>query len=498
MTQAELVATYERGVRAYRAGNMERARVIAEELGAHHDFAPGLNFCGSVHYADERYDLALTSYKLALRTAPRDASLHNNCGNALKALGRYEGALLAYDQALRLRPDFIDARFNKANTFKAMGDFSRALEHYDAVLAGDPGHSAAQHNRANTLVELARFDEALAAFDRTLGIDPGHADARHCRGLLRLRLGNFAEGWADYEHRRRAGEFGPASAGAAEWRGEPLAGKWLLCHAEQGLGDTIQFARFASALARDARKVALLPQPELCPLLERLAGVDILNGVPEHGQFDYEVALISIPRLIGLSESDLPVRERYLEARPELVAKWRGVIGDGGLRVGIAWQGNPDERVDRGRSLPLRSLAGLAENPGVTLVSLQKHAGAEQLRDRPAGMRVTDLGDDLDGGGAFLDTAAIMANLDLVVSVDSAVAHLAGALGVRSWVLLKKVPDGRWLTERTDSPWYPDMRLFRQSATGDWESVLREVGLALSALAASDAKAASPTKSRAG
>jgi hypothetical protein len=405
---------------------------------------------------------------------------------------------LAYDQALRLRPDFVDAKFNKANTFKAMGDFSRALEHYDTVLAGDPGHTAAQHNRATTLVELARFDEALAAFDRTLEIDPGHADARHCRGLLRLRLGNFTDGWADYEYRRRDQEFGPASAGAAEWRGEPLAGKRLLCHAEQGLGDTVQFARFASALARDAGKVALLPQPELCPLLERLDGVDVLSGVPEHGQFDYEVALMSIPSLIGLSESDLPVKERYLEARPELVAKWRGRIANRGFRVGIAWQGNPDERIDRGRSLPLGSLAGLAEIPGVALVSLQKHAGAEQLRERPAGMRVIDFGDDLDGGGAFIDTAAIMANLELVISVDSAVAHLAGALGARSWVLLKKVPDSRWLTERADSPWYPDMRLFRQSATGDWKGVLREVGLALSELAASHAKAATPTKNRPG
>ncbi len=293
-----------------------------------------------------------------------------------------------------------------------------------------------------------------------------------------LLLGRFEAAWPGWEDRFRAGAVPDRGLTRPRWRGEPLQGRTLLIHAEQGLGDTIQFCRYP--FPTDG-PVVFEVQPRIARLLGGLPGaariVPVGDPLP---QFDLECPLMSLPAIRGTTEATIPSDVPYLSAEADAVARWRARLGEHGFRVGIAWQGNPSRREDTGRSIRLEHFLPLAAVPGVRLLSLQKDTGADQLAP---GMPVETLGDDFDQGrDGFIDTAAVMMNLDLVITSDTAIPHLAGALGRPVWVALRAVPDWRFMLERPDSPWYPTMRLFRQTTRDDWASVFAAIKDALAAL----------------
>jgi len=291
-------------------------------------------------------------------------------------------------------------------------------------------------------------------------------------------IGRYKEGWTDYEWRWEAGYF----PNVPLWQGEDLKGRHLLVFSEQGLGDVIQFVRYLPLLAERKCKISFLAPAKLVrllrPSIQPMEIVSALNGVQG---IDFQVALMSLPHRFNTELASIPSKVPYLRAEAELEARWRARIGANGLKIGIAWQGNPGGAVDKGRSIPLEKFAPLSRIPGVRLISLQKHAGLDQLLGLPKDIEIETLGDALDNGpDAFIDTAAVMNNLDLIITSDTSVAHLAGALGRPTWVALNHVPDWRWLLDREDSPWYPTLRLFRQPQLDDWDSVFaaieRELG----------------------
>jgi hypothetical protein len=399
-----------------------------------------------------RHDEALALFERALAQAPRVAVLHLYRGVARHGLRDFAGAVASYDQA-------------------------RALGAEGAVL---------RFNRANALGELRRFDEALSDYDRALALQPDYADARRNRGILKLLLGDYQGGLADYEARRPAQAAQRARSGsdAPEWRGEALAGKSLLVTDSTGLGDEIHMVRYLPLLAARGAKVSFLGKPVLYRLFSTLGGdAQLLRELPARTAFDYQCKLLSLPFLCGTTAENIPASVPYLQAEPELVRRWGERIGARGFRVGIAWKGNPSRSIDAGRSLPLAGFQALAAVPGVRLISLQKRFGLEELEHLPEGMVVETLQDFDEGPDAFVDSAAVMANLDLVVSSCTSLPHLAGALARPVWLAAKFVPEWRWGSSGEHNPWYPTMRVFRQHAQDDWGPVFAAMAGELASLA---------------
>jgi tetratricopeptide (TPR) repeat protein len=423
----------------------------------------------------KRLEEALQSFDQALRLKHDFADAHHNKARALREMGRLDDAVRSVDNALALKPDFAEAHFAKGTALQRLERFEEALLSYDRAIELQPDHAEALNNRGNTLKELKRFDEALKSYDAGVAMGSRVAEGYWNKSLCKLLLGNFDEGWPLYEWRKSKSEpFGFYNCPLPPWTGkESLAGKTLLVRAEQGLGDTIEFSRYAP-LAQEAGAQVILAVPDvLTRLLKTLhpdIGIERLTAEPV--TFDYHIALMSMPLAFGTTTSTCPAMMPYLHAEPEKVAKWKERIGCEGFKIGICWQGNRQSEIDLGRSFLVRHFGAVARLPNVRLISLQKNDGVEQLEDLPSGMKVETLGDDFDSGpDAFIDTAAVMECLDLVITSDTAIAHLGGALARPTWVALKYVPDWRWLLDRADSPWYPTMKLFRQPAPGDWPSV---------------------------
>jgi tetratricopeptide (TPR) repeat protein len=438
------------------------------------DFLQALNNRAQALIALNRCEEAVACLDKALKLRPDYAPAHINRAQALLALRRPAEALANLDRALALQPGSLEALDNLCAALEELGRLDEALAVADRALALKRDHAPAHNNRGVVLRELGRFGEAAAAFDRALAAAPGFAEARFNRATLALLRGDYASGWADYESRwARPGAPARLVAGLPEWRGEPLEGRSLLVYAEQGFGDVIQFSRYL----RRVDGATLRVPPALCALMRRLCPETPIVASAA-GRWDLACALASLPRLCGGIPAPTPPAPD-----PKREAFWRERLGGHGLRIGIAWQGAKGGKVDVGRSAPLAEFAPLARIPGVRLISLQK---GEPLGDLPEVEAF-----DLDAGpDAFLDTAALMASLDLVVSTDTAIAHLAGALGRPVWAALKQVPDWRWGIERADSPWYPTMRLFRQRARGDWPQVFADMAGALRELAAAPCEGA--------
>jgi Tetratricopeptide repeat len=355
-----------------------------------------------------------------------------------------------------------------------MKRFDEALASYDKALALKPDYAEVFNNRGNTLLELKRVDEALASYDKALALKPDYAEAHWNEALLRLLTGDFSRGWAQYEWRWERKEF-PSKrpdVNALPWRGEELRGRSILVFSEQGLGDVIQFVRYLPLLLEREANVTFLTSEKLIRLLRPLtAKIAVISAVKQNAIYDFQCALMSLPHQFNTNLSSIPNNVPYLAAGEELVARWKVRIGEHGFKIGIAWQGNPKAPADRGRSIPLAEFIPLSRVPGVRLISLQKHHGLDQLNRLQSDWNIETLGDDFDNGpDAFVDTAAVMEVLDLIITSDTSIAHVAGALGRPTWLALKHVPDWRWMLDREDSPWYPTMRLFRQSAREDWTS----------------------------
>lgn len=429
---------------------------------------------------------ALAAVDRLLRAGGETSASLLNRGLALARLERLEESLAAYDKAIALDRTYLGAQLNRGVLLKRMDLLEEALAQYDELLARDPSNIEAHSNRAATLHALSRFEEAEAAFSEALKLDPDFAEAHAGRAFTRLLSGEFMSGWDDYEYRdsdRTKLRIKPAELPALHLRAVDLAGKSLLIRREQGLGDALQFGRYFPLLHDIASSIAIELPPRMGRILAPLlAGVRVESSPPSGTAYDREIRLLSLPRLFAADLANLPAQVPYLHAEAERIEFWRQRIGTSGFRIGINWQGNPKFPSDRGRSIPLRHFASLAALPGVRLISLQKVHGLDQLENLPPGMRVENLGADYlsDEADLFVDGAAIMQSLDLIVTSDTATVHLAGALGRPTFLALPKVPDWRWLLEREDCPWYPSMRLFRQSERGDWAGVFERLAQAVS------------------
>ncbi len=441
-----------------------------------------------------RYQEAEDAARRALALAPEDPSVHANLGVALLEQDQLDQAESHFQSALAIKPDFIQAINNLGNVFKARSNLGDAEQCYRTALALNDNYAEAHHNLGNCLREEGRLAEAEAAYARALEIDPEHAEARGSLAMLQLLTGRFAEGWEGYEVRHRmkmmAGKITRPPT-IPRWDGSPLDGASILLQAEQGLGDTLQFARYASLVEARGGRVVLCVQKPLKPLLQGLASrCHVITSEEEVPEVACYAPLMSLPKIFATRLETVPDTVPYLAPDPTLVETWRTKLDaaveprEDAIRIGIAWQGNPRFPRDASRSIPLSAFEPLGELANVRLISLQKGHGSEQLVEQAASMPIATLGPNVDDtAGAFMDSAAVMQHLDLVIASDSAVCHLAGALGRPVWTLLAHVPDWRWLLLREDSPWYPTMRIFRQQRAGDWAGVMTEVAAAVATLA---------------
>lgn len=425
---------------------------------------------------------AVDAYRKALAIDPSAADVHANCGVAHQMCGDATAALACYDAALALSPTLAAAHANRGAVLRSAGRPRDALAAYERALALDPSHVEAHYNRGIALAELLRLDEAIAAYEQALLLKPAHAEARWNKALALLLTGDYARGWPAYEWRWRhpafAADMATRHAAVPLWLGkEDIRGKTVLLHAEQGLGDTLQFARYAALVrARGARVVLSVPAA-LVSLMHTLAGPDEVIAEGETPPAcDVRCPLLSLPLACGTTAADIPSARSYLSADLAQVMAWRARLGPRRrFRVGIVWHGGSRHPQDCRRSLALADFLRVLP-PGVEAVSLQQEV---RESDRPV---LEAHGDIAHFGTAlrdFADTAALCVNVDLVIAVDTAVAHLAGALGVPVWILLPHAPDWRWLLGRDDSPWYPTARLFRQREAGDWNSALDAARAAL-------------------
>ena len=469
-----------------------------------------LSNLGMTLAALNRDNEALATLDQALALAPDNYEALNNRGNVLLKLNRPAEALAAFERSAALEPRFLGARINRGNTLAQLGRFVEAVAEYEAVLAVHPAHAETHFNRGNALTGLGRCTEAIEAFDRALNLRPDYvkaltsrgvalqalnrhqealanfeavlaldksnADAHHNRALSLLTLGDYRRGFEDYEWRwQRSGMPPRRRLGKPLWLGEyPLARKTILLHAEQGLGDTIQFARYAPLIARSGAKVVLEVPAELTALLARLEGVSavVARGEPLPA-FDLHCPLGSLPRALRTEPTTIPAEIPYLKASEERIAKWRARLESlAPPRIAIAWSGRATHANDRNRSIALARLEPLIAHVEARFISIQRELRSEDAERIARFPRLTHIGNDLDD---FDDTAAVAALADLVISVDTSVVHLGAALGRPTWILVPFWPDWRWMLDREHSPWYPTARLFRQPEVGDWDSVIARV-----------------------
>ena len=421
-----------------------------------------------------RHEEAVRRYREALALDPGYCEANCNLGNALRSLGRGEEALGQYRRALALDPSYLDAHYNLGNTLRARGRWPEAVESYRRLVALQPDHLSGWINLGGALHALNRFAEAIEAQRRALELDPRSAEAHWNLALALLATGEYRQGWREYQWRLGGSAFPTSFAGRPMWDGSPLAGRTLLLRSEQGFGDALQFYRYAQLLAREGVSLVLECRPELLNLFaSQSPAIPCFAAGEEPPRFDTFAYLMSLPHLLGTTLADLPARTPYLYADPALQALWKERMpGEGRLKVGVVWAGSAGYRNDRERSLPLAALAPLTRVPGVELYTLQLGEAAGELALVPWGCALRDLSGSLPD---FAQTAALIANLDLVVAVDTAVAHLAAALGKRVCLMLPWSCDWRWLQERCDSPWYPTVRLYRQQTPGEWQPVVAAI-----------------------
>lgn len=465
----------------------------------------------------QRHSEALACYQHAAVLVPQNLEMQAAICNAALTLGRFTDALAASQRVLSLRSDDVGMLLAKAAALIGLDRAGEAIPCCDRALQLMPDDARVLVRRGMALAKVERLEEAeacltravalnpadglthcylgnlhvtrrrhelaLASFSRGLELLPDNGDARWNIGLLKLLRGELQEGWDLYEERfsRDANSGHARRFQEPRWTGrEQLEGKRILLWAERGLGDTLHFCRYAPLVRDLGAEVILEVQPRLEPLLEgQFPGITVVARDTPLQPFDYQCPLLSVPRAFATELGNIPASVPYLKAAPEAVERWSGRLpGDSALRIGVAWQGNPDAEKNwaRGRSMPLGALEPLAYQAGVSLISLQTGPGMRQLESVAFSDRILSFGEDLDAGpGAFLDSAAIVMSLDLVIASDSAVAHLAGALGAPVWVALHATSEWRWLLDRSDSPWYPTMRLFRQDTPGDWSGVVRRI-----------------------
>lgn len=461
------------------------------------DGAEAHNNLGLVLAVQRQFDEATACFQRAVQLKPEFAEAHNNMGAVLQDQKRASAAVAWHQRAVQLKPEFAEAHSNLGNAQRQLGHVAEAVASYQSALQLKPNFVDGHNNLGIALQNQGQVIEAIACYERAMQLKPDHADAHWNRSFAWLLRGDFSHGWLEYEWRWQRKDFPRRAFHQPLWDGRSLEERTILLHAEQGLGDSIQFLRYAPLVQQRGARVVVECQERLLPLFAGCPGIDALvAGGRELPPFDVHAPLLSLPGLFKTTLEDIPASIPYVFATPELIEKWRDKLGTTeGVRIGIAWQGNPTYHSDRCRSIPLARFAPLAQIPSVRLISLQKGPGVEQLAEACDLFGVVDYSSELDEqAGPFMDTAALMMNLDLVITSDSVTAHLAGALGVPVWVALPIAPDWRWLLDRDDSPWYPTMRLFRQARFGDWDDVFSRIATELAAVARGDKSRLSPCR----
>ncbi len=468
----------------------EVLRINPEHIGSLNNLGTALWRMGRLREAEECYQQAIT-------IGSDDFAILNNLGNISWDQGRLDQALAWYRQAIAIQPDSPEALRNMGVTLSDLGKFEEALAFLRAALRLEPRSHDSYLGLGVTTTRQAKWDEALDCYDKAVGLRPDFPEARRNRAQIWLARGDFERGWPEYEWRLKCPKCSFPSVTCPRWSGDDLHGRSILLVAEQGLGDTLHFIRYASLVKQQGGGCVVVACPEpLIRLVIRCPGVDrVVKWNSPLPDCDVHAPLLSLPAILRTTLATIPADVPYLSADAGTRRYWQPVVAQaierampaaqGGsskpsriLKIGIAWQGNRENKVDRWRSFPLMHFAHLARLPNVCLVSLQKGDGREQIAALAGQFRVVELTHPEHGGEDrrdFLDTAAVIQQLDLVVAPDTALAHLAGALGARVFVAVPSVAEWRWLLDRDDSPWYPTMRIFRQSTPGDWEGVFNGI-----------------------
>jgi tetratricopeptide (TPR) repeat protein len=472
-------STFERG-RLYHTENRldEAIRAYSETIALTPDIEPAHRNLALAHFQKGDPHKAAAGYHRCLELNPGSVEVLTNLGAAYQHMRQPAQAEACYAKALEIDPQYVPAIYNQGNILLDRGDLESAAAQYRRALTFDPGHISSLCNLGRALHRSGLFDAAMDCYDKALKIDPNHPETRLNRSVAFLLQGRWEEGWPEYEWRfqcHNRSRIYPHQPTGPRWQGEPFPGKTLLVHGEQGLGDSLQFVRFLPWVKRLGGCLLFETHKSLHPLLQGTAGIDALLELSSQKApaqpYDLHIPLCSLPGLFNLTPNNLPHPGCYLSAPENKVKQWRKKLPSDGFNVGIVWSGS-DTYPER--SCRLRDLTPLGQIDGIHWIGLQKGPGADQMNDShlPADWNLTNWGKELED---FSDTAAAIAGLDLVISIDTSVAHLAGALGKPTWLLLPYVPDWRWLLLRFDTPWYPTMRLFRQKEPGNWCTVVMEI-----------------------
>jgi tetratricopeptide (TPR) repeat protein len=432
-----------------------------------------------------KYDEALKFYDKCIAIKPDYLEPYINRATVLKSINQPQEALKSLEQALAINPKNIEARSNYGNLLHDLNLLDEALKNHDVAINAKPECPEIYNNRALTLKDLQRTEESFNDYARAIELNPHYHEAIFNRSLLLLMTEDYRTGWKEYESRWESeavkSTLGRFERDIPEWRGEALIrDKKLLINCEQGLGDIIQFCRYVPLLEKKGAKVVLEVPNALFDIASSLQGISqiIKWGEPYSG-CDYQCPLLSLPLVFKTEIDTIPNEVPYLHAKPQLIDSWKIKLSDHGFKIGISWEGSKMAGGEL-RKIPLQMFKGIAKIDGVRLISLQKNQGSEQISDSGLSFKVEDLGSDFDSSsGPFMDSAAVIKNLDLVITCDSAIGHLSGALGAPTWLPLIYAPHWIWLLDRDDSPWYPNHRLFRQMKPGEWGPVFEQIEYAL-------------------
>jgi len=444
-------------------------------------------------HQQRRFAEAEHIYRDVLGKSPSDANAWCFLGIALHDQRQYASAVDCYRKALKLNPTFPVALNNLGNSLRYVNCVEEADQCFQKAIDLKPDYLNAFKNRGTLHVWTGALDRGLAYYEQALKINPNEAELHRNLGVIYLLQGRFQEGWNEYRWRWKVGDLHRTNRTIPVWDGSNLTGRKILLTAEQGLGDTLNFVRFAQVLRSSGAQTMVHCQPQLLALLQNAPKLGPLypNSLNIEQPMDAQCSLVDVADILHINEQNIPRSCPYLFPSPQLTSYWarrfpkhaqnpKQPKEPSTRRIGIAWQGNPDHQADAFRSMPLACFEPFAEIPGIELISLQSGFGTEQIAKWNGAKPIISLGPEVDKtSGAFMDTAAIMLQLDLVITSDTSIAHLAGALGVPTWLALNYVPDWRWLLQREDSPWYPSVRLFRQNVPGDWGGVFRKIQIAL-------------------
>jgi len=465
----------------YQAGNLQQSEAIYREiLKVNQNNADVFFYLGLTLQTKGQLDDALACYQKAVELRDTFFTAYNNIGNILQKKGQIDEAMTYYQKALQINPNFPEAYNNLGTIFKDKGQIDEAMTYYQKALQINPNFSAAYNNLGSTFRDKGQIDEALTCYQKAINLNPNFVEAHWNMAFTLLLNGNFKEGWKEYEWRWKFLDHYLDHITQPLWDGSNIKGRTVLLHAEQGLGDTIQFIRYAKLVAQLGARVIVGCQKELARIVQTVEGIDkvIPYGDP-FPEFDLHCPLLRLPLLFGTTLESIPREIPYIAVDPLSVINWKEKIQNQHstkFKIGLVWAGRPSHINDRNRSFSLEIFSPFAGLSNISFYSLQKGEAAKQAKNPPQGLQLIDFTDEIKD---FTDTAAFIQNLDLIISADTAVAHLSGAIGKSVWTLLPFSPDWRWMLNREDSPWYPTMRLYRQPSFGDWKSVIDRISAEL-------------------